>query len=116
MIACRGLEEGDRSPMTLRPGQKLQSAVCEAQVVGVRAPADAVELTCGGAPRGADGDAAPGGAVLDESLGDPPLIGKRYVDEELGLELLCARSGTGALAAGGRPLVLKGAKPLPASD
>ena len=31
------------------------------------------------------------------SLGDGPLLGKRYADEELGLELLCTRAGDGAL-------------------
>ena len=102
--------------MSLRPGQKLRSAVCDAQVVVVKAPSADVVIGCGGAPMVEDGEDAPEGAVLDESLGDPPLIGKRYVDEELGLELLCARSGAGALTANGTVLVLKGAKPLPASD
>ena len=102
--------------MKLRPGQKLHSAVCDAQVVVVKAPADEVELACGGAPLLDDGEEAPAGATLDESLGDGPLIGKRYADEELGLELLCSRSGTGALTVNGQPLQLKGAKPLPASD
>ena len=35
------------------------------------------------------------GATLDPSLGDGPLLGKRYADEELGLELLCNRAGDG---------------------
>jgi hypothetical protein len=41
--------------MKLRPGQKLHSAVCDAQVVVVKAPADAVDLACGGAPLLDDG-------------------------------------------------------------
>lgn len=102
--------------MTLRPGQKLHSAVCDAQVVVVKAPAEAVEVGCGGAPMLGDGQAVDGGAALDPSLGDGPLLGKRYADEELGLELLCTRAGTGALTVDGRPLLLKGAKPLPSSD
>jgi hypothetical protein len=44
------------------------------------------------------------------------MIGKRYADEDLGLELLCSRGGAGALTANGEPLLLKGAKPLPSSD
>ena len=32
------------------------------------------------------------------------------------LELLCNKPGKGSLAAGGTPLTIKGAKPLPASD
>ena len=101
--------------MNLRPGQKLHSAVCDAQVVVVKAPADAVELGCGGAPL-LDGGQESADATLDASLGDGPLLGKRYADDELGLELLCTRAGTGALTVDGRPLLVKGAKPLPSSD
>jgi len=43
-------------------------------------------------------------------------IGKRYVNAAGDLELLCTKPGTGSLAAGGAPLVVKGAKPLPSSD
>ena len=106
--------------MELRPGLKLASAVCDAQVVVVRAPAGDVEVGCGGAPMVLDGqvpdgdEAAP--ATLDGSLGEGPLLGKRYADEELGLELLCTRAGAGALTANGAVLALKGAKPLPSSD
>lgn len=102
--------------MQLKPGQKLRSAVCEAQVVVVKAPGVDVEVGCGGAPLLADGDEADGGATLDPSLGDGPLLGKRYADEELGLELLCSRAGQGALTVDGRVLPVKGAKPLPSSD
>lgn len=101
--------------MELRPGQKLQSAVCDAQVVVVRAPSTEVDIQCGGAPLLAEGQTA-GSAVLDASLGDGPLLGKRYVDDESGLELLCSRPGEGALTVAGRALLVKGAKPLPSSD
>ena len=102
--------------MKLRPGQKLHSAVCDAQVVVVRAPSAEVEVGCGGAPLIDDGQEAEGGAVLDPALGDGPLLGKRYADDDLGLELLCVRPGKGALTVDGRPLLVKGAKPLPSSD
>jgi hypothetical protein len=102
--------------MKLRPGQKLRSAVCDAQVVVVKAPADDVELGCGGAPLLDDGQEADSAAVLDPSLGEGPLLGKRYADDDLRLELLCTRAGTGALTVDGRPLLVKGAKPLPSSD
>lgn len=48
--------------------------------------------------------------------GQPTLIGKRYADEELGLEVLCTKPGANALSVGDQPLQIKGAKPLPASD
>lgn len=102
--------------MKLRTGQKLHSAVCEAQVVVVRAPEADVELCCGGAPVLADGESPDGTTTLDLSLGDGPLLGKRYADEGVGLELLCTRAGQGALTVDGRALPAKGAKPLPSSD
>jgi hypothetical protein len=102
--------------MRLRAGQKLHSAVCDAQFVVVRAPKAEVDLGCGGAPLLEDGQEPAAGAALDSSLGDAPLLGKRYADEDLGLELLCTRPGAGALTVDGQPLLLKGAKPLPSSD
>jgi hypothetical protein len=43
-------------------------------------------------------------------------LGKRYADEELGLELLCTKPGQGSISVGETILAVKGAKPLPASD
>jgi hypothetical protein len=43
-------------------------------------------------------------------------VGKRYADEKSGLEVLCAKRGPGPLMFNGRPLTVKGAKPLPSSD
>lgn len=102
--------------MQLQPGQRLQSVVCDAQVVVVRAPAGEVEVGCGGAPMIEVGTEGPAGVELDASLGEGPQIGKRYADEEAGLELLCSKAGSGALTVDGRVVSLKGAKPLPASD
>lgn len=101
--------------MELRPGMKLFSTVCDAQVVVVKAPSGPVDVACGGAPMV---EADPGGAsgTPDASLGEGPALGKRYADDELGLELLCSRAGEGALTVNGTPLLLKGAKPLPSSD
>ena len=58
-----------------------------------------------------------GGDQLPVSVeGDPVLLGKRYADDELGLELLCTQGGAGTLTVGEQPLLVKGAKPLPSSD
>ena len=43
-------------------------------------------------------------------------LGKRYSDDELGLELLCTKAGEGSISVGETILAVKGAKPLPASD
>jgi hypothetical protein len=98
----------------LKPGTRLESVTCDTQVVVVRAPADDLDLRCGGEPMqpiGAGGDRKP-----ITGAGDPTLTGKRYADEDLGLELLCTRAGDGGLSVGDRPLLVKGAKPLPSSD
>jgi hypothetical protein len=94
----------------------LHSAVCDAEVVVVRAPTAEVALGCGGAPLLDEGQEAAAAAPLDATLGDGPLIGKRYADDDVGLELLCIRPGQGALTVDGRVLLVKGAKPLPSSD
>lgn len=101
--------------MQLRPGMKLFSTVCDAQVVVVKAPSDDVEVACGGAPMVVDDPGSASGSP-DVSLGEGPALGKRYADEDRGVEVLCSRPGTGALTVDGKPLLLKGAKPLPSSD
>lgn len=99
--------------MDLRPGLKLFSTVSDAQMVVVKAPAEPVEIACGGQPMS---DAEPGEIAAGDNLGEGPQMGKRYADEEVGIELLCTRPGAGAITVNGTPLELKGAKPLPASD
>ena len=102
--------------MDLRPGLRLESATCDTQVVVVRPPTGGgdIEIRCGGEPMrelGSGGDRLP---IRGE--GDGTLLGKRYVDEGIGLELLCTQGGAGALSVGDTPLLVKGAKPLPSSD
>jgi hypothetical protein len=99
----------------LKAGQRLASTVCDAEVVVVKAPGGEVEVCCGGAPMVELGQQGERGD-LDASLGDPPLLGKRYADEDAGLELLCTKPGKGALTLDGVVLAVKGAKPLPSSD
>lgn len=109
--------------MELKPGLRLESATCDTQVVVVKAPRDAgdVDLRCGGEPMRelgtsadrlqiAGGDGTPGGAA------HPTLLGKRYEDAGLGVEVLCTQGGAGSLTIGDAPLLVKGAKPLPSSD
>ncbi|WP_019925229.1 hypothetical protein [Nocardia sp. BMG111209] len=99
----------------LRPGSQLASAVCGTRVVVVRAPAASVMIACGGAPMVPAAGAAASGAPKD---GAPArtLVGKRYVDTEGAVELLCTSSGTGELSCDGTPMAIKAAKALPASD
>ena len=95
--------------MKLRPGLRSCTAPCATRrSSSSRHRPTTVELGCGGAPLLDDGQAADAGAALDASLGDGPQLGKRYADDDLGLELLCTRAGAGALTVDGRPLLAEG--------
>ncbi|MGI8329396.1 hypothetical protein ACRYCC_05480 [Actinomadura scrupuli] len=103
---------------TLRPGAQLASTVCTTRVVVVRAPAEGRPvITCGGSPMAPATSARPSpspSGVPGPEAGT--LIGKRYVDADETLELLCTSSGAGELSCDGVPMTHKAAKPLPASD
>ena len=101
--------------MELKAGARLKSVVCETQVIVVRAPQGDVLVSCGGAPMVAIDVDAPAGS-LDPSAADGTQLGKRYADEEVGLELLCTKAGKGSLQLNGVAIGLKQAKALPASD
>jgi hypothetical protein len=101
--------------MELKAGVRLQSAVSEAEVIVVRAPSEPVTLTCGGVPLVAAGE-APASGTPAAALDDQIQLGKRYVDEPSGTELLCTKAGAGSLGADDRVMTLKTAKPLPSSD
>ena len=80
----------------------------------IKAPAGEFELACGGADMVAGGAAAPGNARSGARR--RVLIGKRYVNADESLELLCTKGGKGALALDGTALEVKQAKQLPSSD
>jgi hypothetical protein len=102
--------------MELKPGSRWKSAVCDAEVVVVRATKDPVVLECGGHPMGAMGAGRPEGLQMAADRADGIQVGKRYFDEETGTEVLCSKAGAGSLSMNGRPLQLRAAKQLPASD
>ena len=99
----------------LKPGTRIKSAVCPTELMVIQAPAGEVDVRCGGAPMLGIADPKPERAI-DPNLKAGTQIGKRYVDAGGTLELLCTKPGEGTLALGTAPLVLKEAKPLPASD
>lgn len=100
--------------ISLKAGGRFKSAVCDTQVMVIKAPAGEYALACGGADMIAP--AAPGGGSLDASLAGETLIGKRYVNADESLELLCTKGGKGSLTLDGTPLEIKQAKQLPSSD
>jgi hypothetical protein len=102
--------------MELKPGARLRSVTDVTEVVVVRAPADPVDVRCGGHPMVAIDAVDPAPAAVDPAFEAGTLLGKRYSDEDLGLELLCTKGGTSSLSVGSDVLEVKGVKPLPASD
>ncbi len=100
----------------LKPGLKLKSAVCETQLIVIRAPAGEIDIQCGGAAMLAGDATAPAGAVLAAEHAGGTLTGKRYTDAAEQIELLCTKAGKGSLAANGEVLAIKTAKALPSSD
>lgn len=96
----------------MKPGTKLKSAVCDTEVMVVRA-ADAV-IECGGLPMTEEKPAERKPA--NPAFADGTKIGKRYVDAAGTIELLCVKAGQGSLSIAGQALKTKDAKPLPASD
>ena len=101
--------------MELKPGLRLRSQVCDAEVVVVKA-AGGGELTCGGAPLVGKDDPSDPAAVLDPDQAGGTLLGKRYTDGAGTVEILATKAGAGSLALDGLPLTVKAAKALPASD
>jgi hypothetical protein len=99
----------------LKAGLRLRSAVDACEVVVVKAPGEPVDLRCGGHPFVAL-DAEPASASMEAGFDGGTQLGKRYADDDLGLELLCTKAGQGSISVGDTVLEVKGAKALPASD
>lgn len=97
----------------IKTGTRLQSQVCDTQVIVVRSADSLDDLRCGGAPMVALGAERTG--EIDPAFAEGAVMGKRYVDES-GAEVLVTKAGAGTLSIGATVLSLKEAKPLPASD
>ena len=99
----------------VKSGTRLQSQVCDTQVIVVKASDELDDRCCGGVPMvplDAEIDSA---ATLDPKFATNSVMGKRYVDAT-GAEVLVTKAGVGTLTVASTRLVLKDAKPLPASD
>ena len=57
-----------------------------------------------------------GAGALDPAQAGGTLIGKRYVNADESIEILCTKGGKGSLMLDGVPLEVKQAKQLPSSD
>jgi hypothetical protein len=102
--------------MELKPGSRWKSAVCDTELVVVRPPKSPVTLECGGHAVIAHSEPRVEGLTLSPDHAGGSAAGKRFADEETGLEVLCSKAGAGSLSVDGRAVAAKEAKKLPASD
>lgn len=100
--------------MELKAGTRLKSAVCATEAIVVKASGGDVDITCGGVSMVAAGTEGSGDPVADLMSGSA--MGKRYVDADETVEVLCTKPGDGSIGIGATALELKEAKALPASD
>ena len=100
--------------MEVKAGSRLVSTVCTTEVMVVKGPGTEVDITCGGAPMGAPGSER--GGDPDAAFANGTAMGKRYVNADDTIEVLCTKPGDGSLAVDDTALELKEAKALPASD
>jgi hypothetical protein len=95
----------------MKPGSRLKSVACSSEAIIIKHQAGAIE--CGGLPM-AENAVAAGDPIAGFDGGT--VMGKRYVDHAGTVELLCVKPGKGSFALDGVLLIVKEAKPLPASD
>lgn len=97
--------------MELKPGMRLRSVSDTTEVVVVKSRSGSVDVRCGGHPMVDIADPA----VIEGRAGGT-LVGKRYGDDEIGVEVLCTKAGEGSISLNGLVVEPKGSKPLPSSD
>ena len=102
--------------LDLKPGTRLFGAACTSEFIVVRAPGGPVDLLIGGHAALTSADDRADGLTVTTDAADKPAMGKRYVDEDDTLEVLCTKPGDGAVSIGDTLLHRKDAKALPASD
>lgn len=85
--------------------------MCDAEVMIIKI-GESDNLTCGGVAMAESPEAAEGNPDQMHEC----LIGKRYVNAEETIEVLCVKSGQGSLYYDGEELMTKDTKKLPSSD
>jgi hypothetical protein len=103
--------------MKLKPGMRLRSQVDATEVIVIRLGSAEAAVACGGHPMiEVQAEATPG-LTPAGGPGHGTRLGKRYTGgADSGLELLVTRPGSCDLTVDGEPVLIKEAKPLPASD
>lgn len=102
--------------MNLTAGMRLKSATCDTEIIVVKAPQDDVSICCGGQLMTLPDQSPETQTPPAPEANSGTQLGKRYVNADATLEVLCTKSGDGSLSVGDTPMPVKEAKPLPASD
>ena len=101
----------------LKPGARFRSAVGDTEVVVIKAPADPVDLRCGGHPVVPIGDEPPAGLTAEAGIRRGHARSASATSTAPTSSSCSARrAGSASLSVGTELLVLKDAKPLPSSD
>lgn len=99
----------------IKNSTRLQSQVCDTQVIVVRSADSLDDLRAGGALMVPVGTETVAGTTMDPDFSSGTIMGKRYVDDGVA-EVLVTKAGEGSLSIGATPMSIKEVKPLPASD
>lgn len=99
--------------MSVQVGSRLRGQGSTCEVIVVKGSSVDDTLLCAGTEMVST---APDETVPQVTDGPAIQLGKRYSDDELGIEVLCTKAGIGPLVFAGHELTIKSAKALPASD
>jgi hypothetical protein len=100
----------------LKAGTRLKSAVCDTEIMVIKASGGDHDLRCGAVPMLAMSAARDPTLRLVDAPAGGSQVGKRYATADEAIEILCTKGGAGSLALNGTPLAVKQAKALPSSD
>jgi len=103
--------------MPMIVGSRWRSNSGGVELVVVRPPKAEVGLECGGELMEPQHSSTLPISPPASTASVPDIqLGKRYVNQTFGIEVLCTRAGTGPLSVSGEPMAMKDAAPLPSSD
>ena len=100
----------------MKAGLRLKSCVCSTEIMVIRVPVIQADVRCGGVAMVAPTEAVPPDVRLDPTQAQGTLIGKRYIDAQDRVEVLCTQGGAGSLTFDGVAMTVKQPKALPSSD
>src|SRR5690554_6093751 len=89
---------------TLKTGSRLKSAICDTEVMVIRTHPENLLLACGGVEMIPIDAERPQDLEADPEFMQGTLVGKRYINEQDTVELLCTKGGKHSLSIDGKSL------------